>query len=440
MKRYVSLFIVSLLAAGLSLPAIAKSKGPVHSLGGHFDRVMVFNSNCPEVVLGSGILLSTFSPLGKDVPENHLGYRFKGDFAIFMHHINKQSKDTADRTLFLNLLAHNPTRKTATLVLNSRATYCTRPDSPFVDRPALATDDANQLFSGPGDRVCADFVHGKAGDGKAGNAPLQVVVPAGETVIVEQIPVSVQGLPSPLNGRSFYALGRINGELELANVATFGAAPPSLSELNGMLQASLMAHPREYEKLRPSAAGTKGRFIYGRVCGVQKGSQLSSRINLVLRKDRDLVRYVPVSTLPNGTFGTGESQSAMLMRRYDDTAYSAHGNYCLRYLVTASIRNDDIVPRRVTFTFDCPIKSDQNEVVYQPGASKSMFFRGSLKLKSETYEKYFHLTMHKGDKLPPLESFTIAPRETRDFEVELYYPPDATPPQMLTIAAPQANI
>jgi Protein of unknown function (DUF3370) len=413
-------------------PGASKSSRPVKPLRAHADSVMVFNSNCPEVVLKPGILLSTFAPLGKDVPENHLGYAFKDDFGIFMHHINKQTKETADQTLFLNLIAHNSTHKPATLTLNEMATYCTRPDAPFFDRPALAEDADNKLVSGPGDKVCADFVHGSAA-----KDALNVEIGPGATAIVAQIPVSVKGLESALNGRSFYGLGHIQGALELANIATFGTEPPTLSMLNEMVQQSLMAKPREYEKLRPSQerSGSKGRFIYGRVCGVQRGSQLGRKIALVLRENKEINCSYPISSLPNGTFGTKDSQSLPLFRRYDDTAYSAHGNYCVRYKVTFSVRNDDKVERSIAVRFDSPVKSDKNEIVYLENGSKSMFYRGSVKLSSDSYERYFHVTLHKGEKLPPLDVFKLAPRETREIAIELFYPPDATPPQMLTISS-----
>lgn len=421
-----SLFFCLLLATA------AYGKGPVRPLGGQVNQVMVFNSNCPEVVLREGILLSTFSPLGKDVPENHLDYRFKGDFAIFMHHINKQKKETSERTLFLNLIAHNPDKEPATVTISSQATYCTRPDAPFYERPALALDNENKLYSGPGDRVCSDFVHQTEMKDL-----LKKTVGPGETVILSQIPVSVEGLESALNGRSFYALGNVDGAVELANIATFGKEPPELPELKKMIQASLMARPREYEKMPPSRKTSKGRFIYGRVCGVQKGAEIRSHINLVLKPGKKMKASYPISTLPNGTFGTKDCQSLPLIRRYDDTAYSAHGNYCVRYLLLVEARNDDQVKRTVAVTFDSPVKSDKNELAYLDG-NKSMFYRGAVKLTADRdqretpEEQYFHLTLHKGEKLSPICRYELNPRETRMIEFELYYPPDATPPQVLT--------
>ena len=50
----------------------------VRLLPGKLDNVPVFNSNSPELVLKSGILLSTFPGRGKKVPDSHLNFAFKG--------------------------------------------------------------------------------------------------------------------------------------------------------------------------------------------------------------------------------------------------------------------------------------------------------------------------------------------------------------------------
>ncbi|MEZ4535818.1 MAG: DUF3370 family protein, partial [Cyanobacteriota/Melainabacteria group bacterium] len=57
----------------------------IRPLPGALDSVPVFNSNCPEVVLGEGVLLSTFKA-GVD-PSGTLPYEFMGDFDVFFHHI-----------------------------------------------------------------------------------------------------------------------------------------------------------------------------------------------------------------------------------------------------------------------------------------------------------------------------------------------------------------
>jgi hypothetical protein len=47
--------------------------------------------------------------------------------------------------------------------------------------------------------------------------------------------------------------------------------------------------------------------------------------------------------------------------------------------------------------------------------------------------EFFHLVMHKGEKMPVLKVVSLEPYQSKDLEFEMYYPPDATPPQMLIL-------
>ncbi len=416
----------------------------VRPLAGRLDNTAVLNSNCPELVTGEGILVSTLSGKGRDVPENHLNFKFKNDFALFFHHINKQSEEDAKKTLYVSWIAFNPQKKDAKLIVSEEASYLSQPDAPFVERPALAPDPDNTLYSGPGDRLTADFIHDtfSTSDTKsARNLPLTITVPAGEMAIVRQMDVPVADLKYHHNGRSFYARGNIQGALNMATIATFSeSGPPSLAELEALLQRSLLAHPREYEELAPTPDDFKGRFVYGRVSGVQTGAKIEAAHSLTLSKASEATRNYPISSLVNGTFGTGEIQSAPLLRRYPDTAYSAHGNYCVDYKVNLTIRNNDYIKRKLYVGFDCPLKADIDEIKYAERPEKAVFFRGSLKVSSEEYERFYHFVLHKGEALEPFESFEVEPGQTRTVTVELLYPPDATPPQLLKFYSPQSEL
>jgi len=408
----------------------------VRPLAGILNNSAVLNSNCPELVTAEGILVSTMNGEGRDLPENHLNYKFKNDFALFFHHINKQSEEDAKKTLYVSWVAFNSAKKAVTLTINEEASYLSQPDAPFVERPALATDQDNSFYSGPGDRLTADFIHGSAGK----NLPLSITVPAGEMAIVRQMDVPVADLKFHHNGRSFYARGNIDGALHMATIATFSElGPPSLSELETLLQRSAMAQPREYEKLPPTPDDYKGRFVYGRVAGVQRGEKIEAEHSLSLNKASDARRNFPISSLVKGTFGTGEIQSAPLLRRYNDTAFSAHGNYCVDYKITMTVHNNDYIKRKLYLGFDCPFKTDLDEIKYADLPEKAVCFRGSIKVSSEDYERFYHFVLHKGEALEPFESFEIEPYQARTVTVELLYPPDATPPQLLKFYSPQSE-
>lgn len=437
---------LSYVTACASRPVMAaaavKTATQVSPLKGGLDKAPMFNSNCPEVVESEGILLSTLSGRDKEIPENHLSYTFKDqEIAIFFHHLNKQAQSSERKILYLTLVAYNPDKaKVATLTLDKRASFLSQPDAPFVQRPTIERDDDNKLFAGPGDRVTGDYLHNSA-------RLMQeniVQIPPGEYRPVEFLPVPVKGLTSFSNGRSYLAWGKVKGKVQLALVATFATEmlqSPDMERIKKMLVDSYLAKPREYATRRPSNNRSKGPFIYGRVAGVSRGRTWSSKAKWTLLADKPLAALYPISSLKGGTFGTKQIQAAPLLRRYDDTAYSAHGNYCLRYTIDLQVRNDDSKERTVIFKLSTPLKSDRAEPIkYSEKAEKATFYRGSVKVSTGidglTSGDFWHLVMHKGEAPGSLGAYTIAPRETRFFQIELFYPPDATPPQVLSIDSP----
>jgi hypothetical protein len=108
---------------------------PVRSLPGKLNKVPVFNSNSPEQVLQEGILLSTFPTAGKTNPQAHLNYPLKGYFDVFAHHVAKAPTPENQRTLYLGIILHNPTKKTVTVNVTQSASYLSQPDAPFIELP-----------------------------------------------------------------------------------------------------------------------------------------------------------------------------------------------------------------------------------------------------------------------------------------------------------------
>ena len=68
-----------------------------------------------------------------------------------------------------------------------------------------------------------------------------------------------------------------------------------------------------------------------------------------------------------------------------------------------------------------------------------MFFRGTVLFiyreddgRSRAF--YTYLEQNRGQQGQPLIEVTLAPGEQRDVNFQFLYPPDATPPQVLTIS------
>jgi hypothetical protein len=124
----------------------------------------MFNSNSPEVVQSEGILLSTFPPKEMKFPAAHLNHSLKGSFSIFFHHISNGLLTKSNRTVFIGIIAHNPSQQNAILKINRAAAYLSQPDAPFKSLPPAADNAQGDVYAGPGDRVMSDYLHEKASD------------------------------------------------------------------------------------------------------------------------------------------------------------------------------------------------------------------------------------------------------------------------------------
>lgn len=70
--------------------------------------------------------------------------------------------------------------------------------------------------------------------------------------------------------------------------------------------------------------------------------------------------------------------------------------------------------------------------------SGQVFFRGTVKLnyiddRGQPQQRYYHLTQRQGEMSNPLVMLNLQPGEQREVSLDLLYPPDATPPQVITI-------
>ncbi|MEG4205456.1 DUF3370 domain-containing protein [Microcoleus sp. Pol7_A1] len=419
----------------------------VRVLPGQLDNIPVFNSNSPEVVQTEGILLSTFPPEGKQVPSAHLNFPFKGRFDIFAHHIAKAKNRQETRTLFQGIIVHNPNSEPVTLKVLQGATYLTRPDALFVDLPSYLENRFGTVFAGPGSRITSDVLRGY----RQAILPAAIEIPANQSRMLMNLPIPVGNVTPSSNGRSTLMRMSSSNSVYVASLAMFAPKSqggveqdPTLEQWENILNTKGLAGPRD---LAPTPRGENPvQKIYGRVAGVAEGSQWEAKITdnsrtdyLTVPKRGESFSYA-LSTTDTGTFGTGQVQSAKMLARYPDTAYLANGNYGIQYNLTFPLYNKSRESQSVSIKMQTPIKANIESgglMFYDPPENR-IFFRGTVRVMfnddtGKTLTRYIHIVQRRGQQGEPLVNVNMKPGERRLVQVDFLYPPDATPPQVLTV-------
>ncbi|MBW4610000.1 MAG: DUF3370 domain-containing protein [Hassallia sp. WJT32-NPBG1] len=420
----------------------------VRPLSGQLDNVPVFNSNSPELVLKEGVLLSTFPKDGKKVPQAHLNFPFRGRFDIFAHHIARAEPADNLRTLYLGIILHNPTKQSVKVNVLQGASYLSQPDAPFIQLPSIIDNSLGKIFAGPGDRAMTDVLRKL----RQPILPAQIVIPPGQSQMLLNQPIPVKELTPPLNGRSTLIHLRSNGTVYAASLAMFAPVnsdgserSPSLQEWQNLLNNGDLSGPRDKIPTPPENIGKP--IIYGRVAGVAQGSEWKA-----LLVDRPQAKYLtipqpgqafsyPLSTVPGGSLGTNQIQSAPMLVRYPDTAYRAHGNYGIKYSLKLPLYNNTQSQRIVTISMQTPLKEDKlvnRGLRFLSTPGPQVFFRGTVQLRykdgqGKPQTKLTHLVQKRGQQGEALAVLNLKPGDRNDVEVDLLYPPDATPPQVLTV-------
>ena len=422
----------------------------VRSLSGKLDEIPVFNSNSPEMVLDEGILLSTFPNIGSAFPTAHLNYGFKGRFDIFSHHISRAANAEQLKSLFQGILVQNPSTESVTVSVLQGATYLTRPDALFVNLNDSIEDPVGTVHSGPGSRVANDLLRGR----RQGSLPVIMTLAPGESRMLLNLPIPAGLVVPTSNGRSTLIRLTSSGRVYLASMAMYAPRDaggneriPLLDDWQRFLLTSNLAGPRD---LAPTPLKDKqdkqrnDRLVYGRVAGVARGSQwtttLADQDDRLKIPQRGRAFSYAISTLPRGTFSTGQVQSASMLVRYPDTAYLANGNYGIQYNLTLPLHNSTNQSQRISISLQTPLKQDisRNQVLFMNPPESRIFFRGTLRLRyaddnNAPQNKFFHIIQRRGQKGDALATLTLKPGELRSVEVNLLYPADATPPQLLTV-------
>ncbi|MEO1592698.1 MAG: DUF3370 domain-containing protein [Cyanobacteria bacterium J06632_22] len=450
---------------------VVRQPQAVRPLPGQLDQVPVFNSNSPELIQSEGILLSTFPPNGKAQPEAHLNYAFEGRFDIFDHHVVRAQGDRDTRTLFVGIILHNPGRRAVSVRVREAASYISQ-DSPWHERESAESNLASTSFSGPGSRLMNDILR----DRTQAHWPRDISIPAGESYLLMNAPIPIRRLsvatdgtlppgseilpprPASLGGNRSNARSTLmrldsSGPVYAASLAMYAPESggrervPSLADWQRLLFRGRLAEMRDRIPTPPRQAAWADPFIYGRVSGVAQGSRWVATLTdndraeqLTIPTPGGQISY-PLSTVDRNTFGTGQVQSAPMLARYADTAYRAHGNYGIEYSLTMPLHNPTNQSQTVTLSVQTPIQNENlsNALEFLDPPDDRFFFRGTVLFlfRDETERlraSFIHLTQRRGQQGEPLVTLTLAPGEQRDVEMQFLYPPDATPPQVLTIA------
>jgi len=416
----------------------------VRALPGKLDTVPVLNSNSPEIIQSEGILLSTFPPGDQQVPTAHLNFPLQGRFDLFAHHVAKARSPKSQRPLYLGVILHNPGKQTVKVLVLQATSYLSQSQAPFIDLPAQVESPFGRVYSGPGSRVTSDVLRRKIQSGW----PVSLVVPPGQSRMLLNLPIPA----SPANGRTVWMRLLSTGKLYAASLARFAPSgakgkwqAPTLKDWQTLLDQGGLVQPRDRAPTPPEQ--TRGQFIYGRVAGVAQGSQWRSEITNNPNVDylgipqRGKAFSYGINTLDRGTLGTGQVQSAPLLVRYPDTAYRAHGNYGIEYSLTLPLYNPTQQPQKVTLAIQTPLKEDRLakgglRFLNPPG--KQVHFRGTVLVRytnsrGNPHRRYVHLVQHRGQGGQPLVTLEIPPHKRQLVQVDFLYPPDSTPPQVLTV-------
>ncbi|AFY36431.1 DUF3370 domain-containing protein [Calothrix sp. PCC 7507] len=419
--------------------------GEVRALPGKLDTVPVFNSNSPEWIKTEEILLSTFPPSGKKIPAAHLNFPFQGRFDLFAHHYTHTPKDL--QTLYLGVIVSNPGKKPVTVDVLQAASYLMQ-DAPFVTLAPYIDNNDGKAYSGPGDRAVSDVLRGI----RQADFPAKLVIPPGQSRLLLNHPIPVKNLEKPVNGRSSFMRLRSSDRVYAASLAMFAKKnadgserSPTLTEWQALLNDGTFAGPRDKTPTPPDAVS--GKLIYGRVAGVSQGSQWKAKLvdnaqakTLTIPQPGQAISYA-LDTLKGGRLGSGQIQTAKMLVRYPDTAYEAHGNYGVEYNLSLPLSNNTKQPQKVTVTLETPLKEDklsQGSLRFRQPSLDFPFFRGTVRLRyiddqGKNKTRYVHLWHRTGQVLEPLLQVVLPPSTQQTVQVDLIYPPDSTPPQVLTV-------
>jgi hypothetical protein len=422
-------------------------------LPGMLNKMPVFYSNRPELLKTPGEILNS-----TDLPEMN---SLTGSFSIFAHHVVETAP--FDFSGFRLGLLVRPASSQATekekavsLTLHNAFISRTQPDAPFITTaPLLTQTKMSKIVSGPGDAMA--WARLNTQDLYPENSLATKSLPATFTfdreILVADIEVPTfplgLGIIGERNGLSAWLDVSSTAPVSLRWVA-IKTTKPSAGLADYQDAAKIPAGPSELPATvyDPQGAPPSGVFRFGRVAGVVQGADWNGVYRLssedIDNLKEGLLLAWPVASTYLKAWG-GQNQSAPLLARQADSAVQSHGNYGVAYHMAYTLANPDDAALELQWRWTQPTSVSKNVnakniLSYDP--KTQIVFRGSIRVETHCQEdgkdhdpkiQFYHLQVKQGHWHAPFYAHSLPPKSECRLLLDWVYPPDAIPPQMLSV-------
>lgn len=112
----------------------------------------------------------------------------------------------------------------------------------------------------------------------------------------------------------------------------------------------------------------------------------------------------------------------------------------MEYNLTLPLHNPTNQTQRVNISIQTPLKDEagSDRLLFLNPQVEQIFLRGTVRLSYEDNQgqqqtRYVHLVQRRGQPGKALIALQIPPGAKKQVKVDFLYPPDSTPPQVLTV-------
>lgn len=406
----------------------SKSPPPLHvsPLPGQLNTKAVFSSNRPELLTTQGLIVDSAT----------LGEGLKGEFSVFAHHVvETQPLDFAG--FRLGLLARAPENT----VLDIQAAFFarTRPEALFIETEAHS-DQTGTLWSGPGDAMALARLQNSTRPETEALRKRYTLKAQQEQLLFElPVPTNPLGFVGQRNALSLWLDLQTDQAVHLRWVALKSPGPGKHEDYQEAAQKTAGPAEPEATDYDPQSPPPRGTFRFGRVSGIVQGDSWQGTYRFQtqdwerLKKGEALAW--PVASTYLKQWGSGQNQSAPLLRKMPGSAVESHGNYGTYYRVRYQIQNPEATPLRLQWRWTQPSAyqaTAEPPLSYTP--HQQVVFRGTVRVHNSAHEtRWIHLQTRQGVWQAPFYEQSLAAGESQEVEFAWVYPPDAIPPQLLSV-------